>query len=179
MSLTYEPLNLNHVLAFRDWGRHTDPRFDDYNFYEKTVSDCEAWLAWKTGGGKYYTVLLDQRPIGYVSFKRLPRLGGRELGVVFDPNYVSQGYGSEALQTMIRRYFEMTNYTKLYLSVARYNIRARRLYDTLGFQKTHTTFMKYDNPRNGMEMDKNYFFQIMGMVFFYVDHMVLRRSDCR
>jgi RimJ/RimL family protein N-acetyltransferase len=60
--------------------------------------------------------------------------GGSVLGIDFDPRFVSQGYGTDALRTFLGYYFGTLGFSKLLLSVAAYNIRARRCYERLGFR---------------------------------------------
>jgi len=61
--------------------------------------------------------------------------GSAKLGIVLgDKNYWGQGYGSDALRTMLRFAFDELNLHRVELDVYDFNSRARRSYEKVGFQ---------------------------------------------
>ena len=67
------------------------------------------------------------------------------LGIVFDPNYVNKGYGTEAIITFLDYYFNEMNMKKLYLEVAKFNKRAIRCYEKCGFKIIDTYLDEFFN----------------------------------
>jgi RimJ/RimL family protein N-acetyltransferase len=58
-----------------------------------------------------------------------------ELGIVIgEKDCWSQGYGTDAIRTMLRYAFDELNYHKVYLRVYDFNRRAIRCYEKCGFQ---------------------------------------------
>jgi diamine N-acetyltransferase len=55
------------------------------------------------------------------------------LGIDLHPARLSRGYGTEALGTFLRYFFEDMAFDRMLLSVAAHNTRARRCYESLGF----------------------------------------------
>lgn len=58
-----------------------------------------------------------------------------ELGIsIGEKAYWSQGYGADAVRTLVRYAFEELNLHRVYLRVYSFNPRARRAYEKAGFQ---------------------------------------------
>jgi diamine N-acetyltransferase len=56
------------------------------------------------------------------------------LGIDLHPDKLSQGYGTEALDTFLGHYFGEMQFRRMLLSVAAHNERAQRCYRSLGFR---------------------------------------------
>lgn len=133
--LYFDKMKLEDVYKFKNWGKHSISLYDDYNFYEDSKKDIEDWFSWKTHGRRvlYFTIFEEGEPIGYLSFKRINKFFKTAvLGIVLNPDKVSCGYGTEILLRMLSYYFNEMNFSKIYLSVAGYNDRAKRLYKKNG-----------------------------------------------
>ena len=62
-----------------------------------------------------------------------------ELGIMIgDRNYWSQGYGSDAVKTLIDYVFSYTRLTKIYLHTLKENYRARKSFTKSGLSETRT-----------------------------------------
>jgi RimJ/RimL family protein N-acetyltransferase len=58
-----------------------------------------------------------------------------ELGIVIgEKEYWSQGYGTDAIKTLLRYCFDELNYHKVYLRVYDFNTRGIRCYEKCGFR---------------------------------------------
>jgi RimJ/RimL family protein N-acetyltransferase len=57
------------------------------------------------------------------------------LGIDLHPDFLGQGYGTEALGAFLHHYFEDMGFERMLLSVAAHNVRARRCYEGLGFEQ--------------------------------------------
>ncbi len=60
--------------------------------------------------------------------------GSAVLGIDLHPAFLGQGYGTESLRAFLHYYFESMGFDRMLLSVAAHNVRARRCYESLGFQ---------------------------------------------
>lgn len=75
------------------------------------------------------------RMIGRLFLRQVRRPEGiAVLGIDLHPAALGQGYGTEALRIFLPYYFGALGFRRLMLSVAAFNERARRCYDTLGFR---------------------------------------------
>jgi len=62
------------------------------------------------------------------------RNGSTEFGIgIYDPAYIGQGYGSDALRTLLRWAFEIQNWRRVHLRTLACNERAIRTYTKVGF----------------------------------------------
>lgn len=131
-------LKLKDVFQMRDWGYHDNPLLGDYNFPDMNDKELKRWYRSKVSGfnNRYYGIINeDARLIGYMGIKDIRRIKREStLGIVFDPNYVSLGYGTECLSTFLNYYFTKMKMKRMYLEVAEFNKRAYRLYEKMGFK---------------------------------------------
>jgi diamine N-acetyltransferase len=141
-----------------EWGRHEDPLFSSYNPTVMTGPMRDAWyddLVHKQGQLPYAIENLDRRLIGRLFLRHIrEREGTAVLGIDLDAGMMGQGYGTDALRAFLAYYFGPARFVKMYLSVAAFNVRARRSYDRCGFQEfaTHWQVLKsaanvFDDPR--------------------------------
>lgn len=137
--LSIVPLQLNNVYDLRNWDKYKDPLFDDYNFPELDDSEVRDWYRSRVSesSSKSFAVLLEEKEtIGLINIKNIRRLlKVANLGIVFNPKYIDKGYGTTALKSILRYYFETMDMRSLYLDVAVHNKRAIRCYEKCGFKK--------------------------------------------
>jgi len=136
--ITIRPLELQDVYKMRFWGYHNNPLLADYNFPKMTNKEIKIWYRYKTIWwlNKYFAILNNEGSlIGYLGIKNIKRIRREStLGLVFDPNYISMRYGTEALRTFLDYYFNEMRMKKMYLEVAEFNKRAYKLYENMGFK---------------------------------------------
>lgn len=179
------PLELSDVYEFKHWGHHQSPLFREYDFLEKEEEEIKRWYRWKVGKNfcRYYVILKDQIPIGYISFNNINFLfKSAVLGLVINPDLMDLGYGQDAFFTMLHHYFLDKDFKKITLKVARYNKRAIHLYKKAGFVKTSSYLMKFPNGDYNWEVPDYYlneeaFVIILGQTFFYADRMELTKEQ--
>ncbi len=137
--VTIRPLELNDCYKMRKWGFHENPLIEDYNFPPLSDKEIVKWYKNKTATfkNKYYGIFNEnQLFIGYMGIKSIKRFRKEStLGLVFDPNYVSKGYGTETLSIFLDYYFAEMAMKCMYLEVAEFNKRAYRLYENMGFKR--------------------------------------------
>jgi len=133
------PLRLEDVYEMQKWGKHDNPLFNDYNFPVLSEEEVKKWFKVKTirSGKKCYGILDEnKRVIGYLAIKDIKKFRKHaKLGIVFDPNYLNRGYGTEAIRVFLDYFFYQLNMKTMYLDVARHNKRAIRCYEKCGFQR--------------------------------------------
>lgn len=131
------PMKLKDVYSMRDWGKHDNPLFFDYNLPPLTREEVEEWYSYKVekSNNRYYAVFNKGGSfIGYIGIKRIRKLWrDAVLGIVLDPNHIDQGYGTEILSNYLEYYFNEMDMKTMYLEVAKFNKRARRCYSKIGF----------------------------------------------
>ncbi len=77
-----------------------------------------------------------EKNIGSISFGINQKNRNAELGIaIFDKNYRSQGYGTEAIRLMLKYAFEILGLHKVYLNLVAYNERAEKDYQKAGFKE--------------------------------------------
>jgi len=132
------PMKMEDVYNFKNWGIHENPLLADYNLSHLSDGELEEWYYYKTNRPNqiYFSVFNEEnRMIGYFGIKNIRKiLKDAILGIVFDPNYVNQGYGTETIMTFLDYYFNVLKMRKLYLEVTKYNRRALRCYQKNGFK---------------------------------------------
>jgi diamine N-acetyltransferase len=120
------------------WPAHEDPLYSPYNPLRMSGSLRQAWyedLVRRQAQLPFAIDTLDGKMIGRIFLRFVHRIHGASvLGIDFDPRYVGQGYGTDALRAFMKYYFGSLGFRRLVLSVAAYNGRARRSYERCGFR---------------------------------------------
>lgn len=76
----------------------------------------------------------DRVMIGTVGLRNLDfQTGEGTLGIILRADAVSQGYGTDAVETVLRYAFDILDLRRVLLDVADSNRRARHVYEKLGF----------------------------------------------
>ncbi|SCG84475.1 GCN5-related N-acetyltransferase [Proteiniborus sp. DW1] len=142
--LTYED-----VLEMRNWGKHDDPLFKDYNFPNFSDDEVRSWFNYRTSrkNTRCFSVLDEEdRMIGYINIRNIKKImRAARLGIVFNPDVLNRGYGSDALMAVLGYYFDVMKMNTLYLDVAKFNKRAIRCYEKCGFKITREYQSKHSN----------------------------------
>ncbi len=72
--------------------------------------------------------------------------GSAVLGIDLHADYLSRGYGTEALRAFFHHFFDEMGFRRMLLSVAAHNVRARRCYESLGFGTTGSHWDAHVGP---------------------------------
>lgn len=122
--------------------------FDASAAYPKTESAMVKWMDSAERDQNVYALairfLYNDEIIGYVEIDGIQwthRVGWLAIGIG-NPSHRSKGYGTEAMQLMMRFAFQELNLHRLQLTVFAYNEPAMRMYERLGFQR-EGTFREY------------------------------------
>lgn len=154
-----ESMKLQDIESMMSWGRHEDLLFEDYNFPYLSEEEQECWYEFKTRGAKRCFSVFNQEGemVGYIALRNVNRILRRsEMGIVFNPSRLNKGYGTDAIKTLLRWYFEDLHYRKLILNVAAYNKRAIRAYEKAGFRKVSEAYGVFMNKAMNPLQDIEY-----------------------
>jgi len=145
------PLSHEDVIEMKNWGKHDDPLFKDYNFPNLTDDEILSWYKYRTSKKRTrcFSVLDEKnKVVGYISIRNIRKImRTARLGIVFNPDVINKGYGSEAIMSVLDYYFHDMKMNTLYLDVAKFNKRAIRCYEKCGFkivrqyQSKHSSLM--------------------------------------
>lgn len=139
-----------HVEEMQQWGRHSDPIFFSYTMPKMNKKQKDYWYSRKTQSftRKCFVVYNhNNRLVGYISLRNIKWVRKiSELGIVFDPNFLNSGYGTDSLKSFIRYYFDVMNMKKLVLRVAEFNVRAQKCYQKCGFAVEGVHYNEFEDP---------------------------------
>lgn len=136
------------------WGKHYDPRYYHYNFDLTTENGFDMWYKSKRKifFRRIYKVENDaQEMVGFITIKNInwaTRVA--EMGIVFDPNQLSKGYGTEGMKAIMVEFFDVMKMNRLYLRVASFNHRAYRSYIKAGFK----VYKKQNDPFENQQLNQ-------------------------
>ncbi|ARE89802.1 GNAT family N-acetyltransferase [Clostridium formicaceticum] len=150
--LTYiTEIQRQQVNAMQFWGKHKDPLFDSYNFPVMNEAQREYWYRNKkyTLSKKCFGVSnLQHQFVGYIALRNIRWIRRiSELGIVFDPNHINKGYGTDALKCFLKYYFENMKMKQLNLKVAIFNKRAEKCYENCGFQLQEIKYDEFEDQK--------------------------------
>ncbi|HZH93150.1 MAG TPA: GNAT family N-acetyltransferase, partial [Tissierellaceae bacterium] len=135
--VTLSPLTMEDAKSMKGWGVHETVLLGDYNFPFENDIEVKRWFRYKTFTiwNKYFGVHNEEgNLVGYLGIKNKDFIRrSAYLGIVFDPDYMDRGYGTESLEAFLPKYFNGMRMKTLYLEVAEFNKRALRVYEKLGF----------------------------------------------
>jgi RimJ/RimL family protein N-acetyltransferase len=106
----------------------------------------EAWFTSMSehhGNDRWFFVICrleDDRPVGSLDLHAVDlRNGNASLGIAIgDPDDTGQGYGSDALRTLVAFGFDQLRLERIALDVYDFNDGARRMYERVGFRHEGT-----------------------------------------
>ncbi len=131
-----------------NWGKHKDPKFLHYNFPYLTEEERDIWYKFKTKKINKKCFAVDDMNgdlIGYISLRDIKFFKREsELGIVFDPNILGKGYGTDALTAFLDLYFNQLKMKTMILRVAKFNERAIRCYEKCGFKITDEYISEFE-----------------------------------
>ena len=164
------------------WGKHTDPRFFHYNFDVTTEQGFDFWYRSKRKMfvKRIYKVENSSgQMVGFITIKNIQWLSrSAEMGIVFDPNHLCKGYGSESIHLVFKEFFEVMGMERLHLKVADFNRRARRVYEKCGFilEKTSLEPFEFQQINKILKNSFDDFDDFDGVLYTSYHHMVMTKE---
>ena len=174
------------VYEMKAWGFHENPLIEDYNFPPMSNEEIKIWYKKKTNkrSNKYYSIRNEEdKLIGYMGIKNIKKFRKEStLGIVFDPNNVDKGYGTETLLTFLDYYFTEMGMRSMLLEVAEFNRRAYRVYEKVGFKSIGYYLDEFFDSK--LDLSSPYYikekssFVIRGKkIYNYIYKMQLKRNE--
>lgn len=108
--------------------------------YPKRLDEYPAWLARARSDrhSQHFAITtLDDLLIGHIELDHIAwRSGEAELRIrIGEKRYWDQGYGTDAVSSLVRHAFGAMGLSRVYLRVFTFNKRAIRCYEKVGFRK--------------------------------------------
>jgi RimJ/RimL family protein N-acetyltransferase len=100
------------------------------------------------------------------------------MGIVFDPNQLSKGYGSESIFKIFQEFFNVMGMERLNLKVADFNRRARRVYEKCGFmlEKTSIEPFEFQQINKILKSRFDHFDDFDGVLYTSYHHMYMTKE---
>jgi ribosomal-protein-alanine N-acetyltransferase len=142
--LVVRPWQRADLDAMAQWPRYPDPLDNDWNWPHTLHAQGTAdmfFLARTVDPQRYeWTITTTSGAIvGQLGIRAIHReTRTARLGIALGYPYTGQGYGQEALRAFLDVFFGPLDFEQLLLDVSLHNLRARRLYQRLGFRETGT-----------------------------------------
>lgn len=135
--VTIRPLTRQDLRTMSKWPSFDEPLYRIFDWPKRSELSDDLWFyqLMRDRSRVYFAVENEQGElIGRLSLREVRSPVSARLGIGFGPQYVSQGYGTEALRLFLRYYFQEMRFERMVLDVAAVNERAVRCYEGCGFQ---------------------------------------------
>ena len=140
------------------WKPYPDPLYYHYNPRPLSAVEKELWYMKKKEDPNMVYLSVDNPKgdlIGFLSLYRIDKKNKTSwMGIYLGYEFINQGYGTDALLTLMKYYFEELGYDKMFLDVAALNKRAIRCYEKCGFRHLRRKFNLHD-PRAKIDVFSN------------------------
>lgn len=181
------PMARSDIDAMMAWRPYVDPLYVPYDFPRRSKGDHVHWFEWRSRDPSRRLFVVENEQgevIGSITLREIDMRRSARLGITLGADYVSKGYGSEALRLFIDYYFEAMGFSRLVLDVCATNLRAVRTYRALGFRQvgehyrpaSHSSYLSVRREHRYRHLRR--FFRRQGaayQVLFY--DMVLTREE--
>jgi RimJ/RimL family protein N-acetyltransferase len=136
--IAIRPMVSADVDAMMKWRPFADPLYQPFDFPRRSRTEQTHWFNWRSrdGSRRLYTIESETgQVIGSLTLREIDGRRSARLGITLGADFVSQGYGTEALRLFFDYYFDSLNFSTMVLDVAATNLRAVRCYRNLGFRQ--------------------------------------------
>jgi RimJ/RimL family protein N-acetyltransferase len=137
LRINVRPMRPSDLDAMAQWRPFADPLYQPFDFPRRSKAEHIHWFEWRNQDARrqLYVVEDEQhRVIGSLTLREIDGRRSARLGITIGADYVSQGYGTEALRIFLDYYFGEMGFARIVLDVAATNLRAVRTYQALGFR---------------------------------------------
>lgn len=138
--LTIGELKREDVPQILRWERNFDILVKEYDFIDASDGDPDLWFKYRQQKKRLRSFSVKDKSgevVGFISIRNINRLFGSSiLGITFNEKHTGKGYGTEALGGFLNCYFNQMKMRTMILDVGKYNQRAVKCYQKLGFETT-------------------------------------------
>ncbi len=143
LRVTVRPMKRQDLDAMAQWRPFADPMYQPFDFPQQSRAEHFRWFDERIDDPtrRLYTIEDEKgQVIGSLTLREMEGRRSARLGITLGADYVSHGYGSEALRLFLDYYFETMGFGQMVLDVAATNQRAVRAYRSLGFRTVGQRF---------------------------------------
>jgi RimJ/RimL family protein N-acetyltransferase len=143
------PMKRADLDAMIQWRPFADPLYQPFDFPRQSKTEQVRWFEWRSRdhGRQLYTIENEgQQVIGSLTLREINGRRSARLGITIGADFVSQGYGTEALRLFLDFFFGEMGFARMELDVAATNIRAVRTYRSLGFREVGRHYRSANTP---------------------------------
>jgi diamine N-acetyltransferase len=136
--VTIRPMKRADLDAMIQWRPFADPLYQPFDFPRQGKAEQVRWFEWRSQDPerRLYTIEDErQQVIGSLTLREINGRRSARLGITIGADFVSKGYGTEALRLFLDYFFREMGFERMELDVASTNIRAVRTYRSLGFRE--------------------------------------------
>ena len=136
--VTIRPMKRADLDAMIQWRPFADPLYQPFDFPRQSKTEQVRWFEWRSRDPdrRLYTIESEgQQVIGSLTLREINGRRSARLGITIGADFVSKGYGTEALRLFLDYFFREMGFERMELDVASTNIRAVRTYRSLGFRE--------------------------------------------
>lgn len=149
LRVTIRPMKRGDLDAMMQWRPLADPLYQAFDFPRRSATEHIQWFDWRCRdtSRRLYTVEDEKRRvIGSLTLREIDGRRSARLGITLGADFVSKGYGSEALGLFLDHYFGTMGFAQIVLDVAATNLRAVHAYKSLGFRQVGQHYRSADHP---------------------------------
>jgi RimJ/RimL family protein N-acetyltransferase len=147
--ITIRPTQRADLDAMMRWRPFADPLYRPFDLPRQSRTEHIRWFEWrsKDPSRRLYTIIDEgHRVIGSLTLREINGRQSARLGITIGADFVSQGYGTEALKLFLDYFFSETEFARLVLDVAATNLRAVRCYQAMGFRNVGQHYRPASDP---------------------------------
>ena len=147
--VTIRPMQRVDLDAMMRWRPFADPLYRPFDFPSQSRAEHIRWFEWrsKDPSRRLYTIMDEgHRIIGSLTLREINGKQSARLGITIGADFVSQGYGTEALKLFLDYFFSRMEFARIVLDVAATNLRAVRCYQTMGFREVGRHYRPASDP---------------------------------
>ena len=134
--------------AMAQWRLMADPLYQPFDMPQHGVAESVRWFNWRNNdpSRRLYTIESEKHEvIGSLTLREIDGRQSARLGITLGADYVSKGYGTEALRVFLDYYFDKMGFEQMVLDVAGTNLRAQHCYQALGFRQIGQHYRRADH----------------------------------
>jgi len=143
------PMKRRDIDAMIQWRPFADPLYQPFDFPRRSRTEQIRWFEWRSRDPNRLLYVIEdeqRRVVGSLTLREIDGRRSARLGITIGADFVSQGYGTEALRTFLDHYFGKMDFAEIVLDVAATNLRALRTYRALGFRHTGQHYRPASHP---------------------------------
>ena len=147
--ITIRTMKSEDLDAMLRWRPFADPLYRPFDFPRQSRSEHMRWFEWRRRdpSRRLYTIVNEDRlVIGSLTLREIEGRRSARLGITIGADFVSQGYGTEAMYLFLDHYFGEMGFSTMVLDVAATNLRAVHAYRSIGFRETGSHYRLASHP---------------------------------